>query len=406
MIVYKIDYIQKGKLKSVKLKASSLNEALREFKKKYNGIIKEVTEFYEPSLMEKIQKFLSLRKINTEEFIAILSQLYVMLDAGISIDIALSEVLEGIKDKKLKRVLEDIYTRINSGYSLVEAFKPHEDYLGVITIAMIRLGEESGDVAQAIKDLSDILTEIEDNRKRFKKATRYPMFIIIAMMIAFVVVILFVIPPFKAIFAQLHSQLPLPTRFLLWIESAIRKYSILIISLSIVIFGSLSYLYYKNKKFHLLVDKYMLKIYILGKVIKLAMIGRFIYVLKSLVKSGLPIVNSVEISLNIVENSYLKSKLHLIKDEIVKGGGITQGFKSAGLFESMIIQMIKAGEESGSLIKMLDKISNYYMNEYRYIVDNIAVLIEPLLIAAIAGFVFTLALGIFLPMWNLTQVVK
>jgi len=406
LIVYKIDYIQKGKLKSVKLKASSLNEALREFKKKYNGIIKEVTEFYEPSLMEKIQKFLSLRKINTEEFIAILSQLYVMLDAGISIDIALSEVLEGIKDKKLKRVLEDIYTRINSGYSLVEAFKPHEDYLGVITIAMIRLGEESGDVAQAIKDLSDILTEIEDNRKRFKKATRYPMFIIIAMMIAFVVVILFVIPPFKAIFAQLHSQLPLPTRFLLWIESAIRKYSILIISLSIVIFGSLSYLYYKNKKFHLLVDKYMLKIYILGKVIKLAMIGRFIYVLKSLVKSGLPIVNSVEISLNIVENSYLKSKLHLIKDEIVKGGGITQGFKSAGLFESMIIQMIKAGEESGSLIKMLDKISNYYMNEYRYIVDNIAVLIEPLLIAAIAGFVFTLALGIFLPMWNLTQVVK
>ena len=406
MIVYKIDYIQKGKLKSVKIKASSIHEALRVFKKKYNGIIKNITEVYEPSLFEKLQKYLSSHKINNEEFIAVLNQLYVMLDAGISIDVALSEVLEGIKDKKLKKILEDVYNKINSGYSLVDAFKNYEEYLGIITIAMIKLGEESGDLAQAIKDLSNILNEIEENRKRFKKATRYPMFIIIAMIIAFTIVILFVIPPFKAIFTQLHAQLPLPTRFLLWIEWAIRKYALIILSLSVVIFGFLNYLYHKNDKFHILVDKYMLKVYILGKIIKLAMIGRFIYVLKSLIKSGIPIVSAVEISLSIVENEYLKKKLYLIKDEIVKGGSITEGFRNTGLFEPMIIQMVKAGEESGNLTKMFEKISDYYLNEYRYIVDNIAVLIEPLLIAAIAGFVFTLALGIFLPMWNLTQAFK
>ncbi len=406
MIVYKIDYIQKGKLKSVKIKASSLNEALKEFKKKYNGIVKNITEVYEQSIIEKIQKYFFNRKVNNEEFIAVLNQLYVMLDAGISIDTALSEVLKGIKDKILKKILEDIYNKINSGYSLIEAFKPHEDSLGIITMAMIKLGEESGDLAQAIKDLSEILNEIEENRKRFKKATRYPMFIIIAMIIAFIIVILFVIPPFKAIFMQLHAQLPLPTRFLLWIESAIKKYAFIIISLSLIIFAILNYFYIKNEKFHILVDKYMLKVYILGKVIKLAMIGRFIYVLKSLIKSGIPIVTSVEISLDIIENEYLKNKLALIKDEIIKGNGISEGFKNTGIFESMIIQMVRAGEESGSLIKMFEKISDYYLNQYRYIVDNIAVLIEPLLIAAIAGFVFTLALGIFLPMWNLTQVVK
>ena len=406
MKVYKIEYIQKGKLQNVKIKASSIYEALKKFKQKYNGIIKNIIEENEKSFIDQIKEYLSFQKVNNEEFIAILNQLYVMLDAGISIDIALSEVLEGIKNKQLRKIIEDVYNKINSGYSLEDAFKAYEKDLGVITIAMIKLGEESGDLANAIKGLSNILSEIEENRKRFKKATRYPMFIIIAMIIAFVIVILFVIPPFKAIFAQLNTQLPLPTRFLLWIEWAIRKYALIIIFLAVFIFGILNYLYQRRENFHVFVDRMMLKVYIVGKVIKLAMIGRFIYVLQSLIKSGIPIVSSVEISLSIIENEYLKKRLSLIKDEIVKGGSITEGFKLTGLFEPMVIQMVKAGEESGSLNKMFEKISDYYLSEYRYIVDNIAVLIEPLLIAAIAGFVFTLALGIFLPMWNLTEAFK
>ena len=406
MTVYKIDYIQKGKLKSVRIKASSTYEALKEFRRKYNGIIKNISEINQPSLIEKIKKYVFSEKINNEEFIAVLDQLYVMLDAGISIDNALSELLTGIKNKKLKKILEEVYNKINSGYSLSNSFKPYEKNFGIITLAMIKLGEESGDLALAIKELSEILNEIEENRKRFKKATRYPMFIIIAMMIAFIIVILFVIPPFKAIFAQLNTELPLPTRFLLWIEWAIKKYFLIIIFLSGVIFGVMNYIYNTNEKFHIFIDKMMLKIYILGDIIKLAMIGRFIYVLTSLVKSGIPIVTSTDIAIGIVENAYLRKKLMLIKDEIVKGGSITEGFKNTGLFEPMIIQMVKAGEESGNITKMFEKIADYYLNQYRYIVDHIAVLIEPLLIAAIAGFVFTLALGIFLPMWNLTESFK
>ena len=406
MIVYKIDYIQRGKLKSVKVKASSLQEAIKVFKRRYQGSIKGINEINEESLIEKISKLFEAKKINNEEFIAVLNQLYVMLDAGISIDVALSNVLEGIKDKTLKKILEEIYTKINSGSSLFDAFKSYENSFGVITIAMIKIGEESGDIAKAIKDLSKILSEIEDNRKRFKKATRYPLFIIIAMIIAFTIVILFVIPPFKSMFTQMHAELPLPTRVLLWIENAISEYGLVILGLGGVIFSILHFFYKKNEKFHLFVDKMMLKVYILGKIIKLAMIGRFVYVLQSLINSGIPIVTSVEIALSIVENSYLNQKLSVIKEEIVKGGSITDGFKYSGFFEPMIIQMVKAGEESGSLTKMFEKISDYYLNEYRYIVDNISTLIEPLLIAAIAGFVLMLALGIFLPMWNLTEAIK
>jgi general secretion pathway protein F len=270
---------------------------------------------------------------------------------------------------------------------------------------MIVLGEETGDLAKTMKDLSEILNEILENRKRLKKAIRYPIFIIFAMIIAFTLVILFVIPPFKSIFAQLHSDLPLPTKILLWIEDALEKYGIFVIIGGIIIFSILTYLYNTNEKARLKIDELMLKIYIVGPTMKLAMIGRFIFVMQRLIDAGIPILNAVDIALNIIDNKFIYQKLLLIKNSIQYGGSIHQGFEESGLFEKMIIQMISAGEESGSLVIMLQKASNYYLSKYRYIVDNIATLIEPILIAAIAGFVFTLALGIFLPMWNLAQAV-
>ncbi len=406
MIIYKIDYIQKGKIKSVYLKASSTMDALKSFKKRYSGIIKEIQEIEKPSLLEQFQKKIFEKRVNLDELIAILDQIYVMLDAGISIDMALSQTIIGIKNKHLKKIFEDIYHKINSGQSLYESFKIHEHELGIIVTAMVSLGEQSGDLAQAFNNLIQILNEINENRKRFKKATRYPMFIIFAMIIAFIIVILFVIPPFKSIYAQLGTNLPLPTRFLLWIEGAIEHYGLMILGIAVLIFGIINYFYKTNEKVKLLIDRYMLKIYILGKVIKLAMLGRFVFVFNSLINSGISIVSAIDIALSIVENEYLKKRLILIKDEIVKGGKVSQGFENTNLFEPMIIQMVNAGEESGNLTKMFSKISDYYLREYRYIVDNISVLIEPILIAAIAGFVFTLALGIFLPMWNLTEAFK
>jgi len=406
LIIYKIDYIQKGKVKSVYLKASSAFDALKIFKRKYKGIIREIHEIEKPSLIEEFEKKVFEKRVNLEELIAIFDQMYVMLDAGISIDMVLSQTIVGIKDKHLKRIFEDIYHKINSGQSLYESFKIHEDELGIIVTAMVSLGEQSGDLAEAFSSLIQILSEINENRKRFKKATRYPIFIIFAMIIAFTIVILFVIPPFKSIYAQMGANLPLPTRFLLWIEGAIEHYGLMILSIILVVFGIMNYLYKTKEKVKLLIDKYMLKIYILGKVIKLAMLGRFVFVFNSLINSGIPIVTSIDIALSIVENEYMKKRLILIKDEIEKGGKVSQGFENTKLFDPMIVQMVNAGEESGNLTKMFEKISDYYLREYRYIVDNISVLIEPILIAAIAGFVFTLALGIFLPMWNLTEAVK
>jgi len=403
---FKIEYIQEGKLKTTIIKASSIVEAISIFRNKRIGILKNIEEVKKTSFLEKLDKRFSIYKIDLQEFVSVLEQIYVMLDAGISIDLVLNNISENIKNKKLKEIFKSVFNDVKAGLNLYEAFKKYEKDLGKLTLSMIKLGEETGDLANAIKDLSTILQEILDNRKRLKKATRYPLFIIFAMSIAFIIVILFVIPPFKTIFAQLNTELPLPTRFLLWIEAAIQNYGIYILTFAFIIFGIILYLYNKSENIRLKLDKLILKIYIVGQVIKLAMIGRFIYVFERLLSSGIPILDAVDIALNIVDNEYIKKRLLLIKNSIQTGGSITQGFKDSKLFENMIIQMVSAGEESGALVLMLQKVSKYYLDKYRYIVDNIAILIEPILIAAIAGFVMTLALGIFLPMWNLTESIQ
>ena len=398
---FKIEYIDKGKVKEIIISAKSIKEALEKFKNKKLGILINIEEFEKVSSIEKFLKKFTLSKIDLEEFIAIIEQIYVMLDAGVAIDLTLQNIIKAIKNKKLKYIFNSILQDIKGGFSLSDAFSKFEKDLGTLSIAMIKLGEETGDLARAIKDLANILHEILENRKRLKKATRYPMFIIFAMSIAFVIVILFVIPPFKSIFAQLKTELPLPTKFLLWLEASIVNYGLYIVVGAFIVFGILLHLYNTKEYIRLKMDKLLLKIYIVGSVIKLAMIGRFVYVLQRLIDSGIPILDAVDIALKIVDNIYIKTKLEHIKNSIVSGGSIAKGFEESGLFEDMIIQMISAGEESGALVLMLKKVSNYYLEKYKYIVDNIAILIEPILIAAIAGFVITLALGIFLPMWSL-----
>jgi general secretion pathway protein F len=403
---FKIEYIKKGKKQEIVVSAGSIKEALKKFREKKLGILINIEEIKKPSLFEELSKKLELSKINLEEYISVLEQLYVMLDAGLAIDTVIGNIKDTIKNPKLKEIFNSLENDIKAGFSLTTAFEKFEKDLGKLTISMIKLGEETGDLAGAIKDLSIILHEILDNRKRLKKATRYPMFIVFAMSIAFIIVILFVIPPFKSIFAQLNTELPLPTRFLLWIEASIQRYGVYILIGAVIVFSTITYLYNTNPKIRLQMDKLLLKIYIVGPVIKLAMIGRFVYVLQRLIDSGIPILDAVDIALNIVDNVYIKKQLENIKNSIVTGGTIKQGFEDSGMFENMTVQMIAAGEESGSLVLMLQKVSNYYIEKYRYIVDNIAVLIEPILIAAIAGFVMTLALGIFLPMWNLTEAIQ
>ncbi len=411
MKYFEIEYLKLGKKDRLIIQATSKIEAIKDFRDRPKGIFISVKEIPEPfeykikKIKEKINEKIITKNIPILSYIATLRQMAVMLDAGIPINYTLENSIKTSDNKQIKAMFSDIANDIESGSNLSASLKRYEKQVGQLSIAMVELGEKTGMLSESINKLADILQEIYDNRQKMKKATRYPLMTIMAMMVAFSVVITLVVPQFASIFASYKTALPFPTRMLLWIEHSIKEYGVIIGIGALCIFLILSYLYKKNDKFHYLVDKIMLKIYIVGSVIYLSMIGRFIYIFDTLIKSGIPIIEAIDTALSVIDNIYLKDRLSLIKSSITEGKSLSEGFKSTEQFETMILQMIEAGESSGAINMMLGKISNYYKNKYANLIDNISTLIEPLLIAGIAGFVLLLALGIFLPMWSLADTV-
>jgi general secretion pathway protein F len=411
-VYFIVTYLKNGKKLKKVIEAENKLDASKKFKVLKLGIFLRAEETEEPFeiKLEKLKKeFLdkiTRSKIDLEEYVAVLEQIYVMLDASLSLNDVISNVSENVKNKKLKEVLDTLNQDIRSGMNVSSSLKKFENEIGKLSISMVELGEQTGMLAESFRDLAEILSEILENRKKLKSATRYPMFILFAMMIAFTIVILFVIPPFKNIFEGLNAELPLPTRFLLWLEHFLRTFGPWILLGSVISGIVINFLYKKYEEVELIIDKWMLKVYIVGDVINYAMLGRFLYSFDKMVGAGIPIMDALDTALGVVENFYLKNQLSKIKSSIAEGRGLASGFSETGLFEKMVIQMIKSGEDSGALNRMLSKASKYYRGKYLNIVENISALIEPILIAAIAGFVIVLAFGIFLPMWGMADAVK
>ena len=176
-------------------------------------------------------------------------------------------------------------------------------------------------------------------------------------------------------FEQSGMELPFPTKLLLWTEYAIRVYGPYIIGGAIVLSVSFSFAYRRNPILRLKTDQYLLKIFIVGKVTYYAMIGRFIYLFNVLTEAGIPMIDALSIAMGVVENNYIKQELQKIPTAIEDGRSLAQGFAESGQFEGMVMQMIKAGENSGSLGTMLGKVNRVYNNRYDYIVDNVATMI-------------------------------
>jgi len=407
---FRVRYKQAKKHSSITLEAAHKAEALKLFRTKNLGVPLEVQEVSEPLEM-KIERFkkrftspIQNRRVKDEPYIAFLDQLSTMLDAGMPINTCLAESISDTHDPMIRSIFAEVLRDIESGQSLSRSVAGFQRQIGTLSLSMFELGEQTGTLSNAIAKLSMILQQIHENRQKLKKATRYPLFILIAMSIAFTVVITFVVPQFQSFFEQSGMELPFPTKLLLWTEHAIRTYGPYILTGSIILATTFSIAYSKYPSLRLKADQSMLKIYIVGKVTYYAMIGRFIYLFNVLTEAGIPMIESLQIAMGVVDNDYIRQELKKIPTAIEDGRSLAQGFAESAQFEGMILQMIKAGESSGSLGVMLGKVNRVYNNRYTYIVDNVATLIEPILIAAIAGFVLVLALGIFMPMWSMVDI--
>ena len=412
MKYYEVHSLFKGKKVIKVIKAPNKNDALSMAKSKSPGVIINVKETSAP-VEDQLENFknnllgaLTKKSIQIKDLIAAMRQLAVMTDAGISIHDSIKEVTSATVDKTLKSIFEQIDDDLNSGLSLTESMMSFRHELGDVTIAMVELGESTGNMAESLEKLSEILEEIEENRQKFKKALRYPITVIIAIGIAFTILMVYVVPKFKDIFAKLHADLPVPTKILLFMEHMVNNYGHYLLLGLVATIITIKYLLKNNNDFKNKYDQYILKVYLIGNITFYATLSRFTLVFTELIRAGIPISDALDTALLTLENTHLKKQLAAVNTSVSRGISLTEAFRDTGLFEGMLIQMIHAGEQSGTLDKMLEKVTNYFKSKFNEIIDNIAAYIEPILLAFIAGMVLLMALGIFMPMWDMAQAVK
>lgn len=403
--------ITKGKKEEFGLYANDKKQANELAKLKLSGILIKIAEGNEPfeaqvkRFKENLLSNVKKKKIKQDSLIAAIRQLAVMTNAGISIYDSMSEIAKSTTDETLKQIFTKLAEDINSGHSLSKSMENFRFEVGNLTIAMVQLGEKTGNLDEALYSLADMLEEIRANYVKFKKAMAYPRNVMIAMAIAFVILISYVVPNFKTMFEKFNAELPLPTLILLKLEHIFNNYGLYVLGGLIVTFVVMKYMIDNYKEVRFRWHEILLKTYLIKNIIMYATLSRFTLVFSELVRAGIPIAEALDTANSMIDNLPLKAKLSTVRASVEKGSALSDGLNDTKLFENMIIQMISAGEDSGTLDTMIKKVAEYFKMKFDAIIDGLSEAIEPIMLFILAAMVLLLALGIFLPMWDMGNAV-
>jgi MSHA biogenesis protein MshG len=327
-------------------------------------------------------------------------QLYTLLKAGVPIMRGLAGLQESAINKAFGRVLKDIRESLDAGRELSAAMRRHPDVFSLFYINMVRVGETTGRLEEVFLRLFDHLEFERDMRARVKSALRYPMFVVIAMTVAMAVINLFVIPAFAKVYAGFHAELPLMTKILISTSQFTVAYWPLMLML--LIGAAIAFkMYITTPGGRFKWDKVKLRFPIVGDIMLKAILARFARSFSLASKSGVPIVQALNVVAQTVDNAYIQSRIEQMRDGVERGESILRTAVTTGVFTPVVLQMVAVGEESGALDDLMDEIAQMYEREVDYELKTLSAQIEPILIVGLGILVLILALGVFLPIWDL-----
>ena len=360
------------------------------------NVTKAVAKTNEDSFWERLTE----KKVNAMDVQLFSRQMYTLLKSGVPIMRGLAGLQESAISKSFGRVIKDLRESLDSGRELSASMRRHPDVFSAFYLSMVRVGEMTGRLEEVFLRLFEHLEFDRDMRERVKTALRYPTFVVIAMVIAMVVVNIFVIPAFAKVFESFNTQLPLMTRILLASSEFMLHYWGLLLAAAVAaFFGFRAWI--KTVKGRYEWDRIKLRIPIAGKIIHKATMSRFARSFSLSARSGVPIVQALTVVSQTVDNAFLTSRIEQMRDGVERGESILRTAVTAAVFTPVVLQMIAVGEESGSLDDLMDEIAQMYEREVDYELKTLAAQIEPILISFLGAMVLVLALGIFLPIWDL-----
>jgi len=327
-------------------------------------------------------------------------QMYTLLKAGVPIMRALAGLQESAQSPAFAAVLLDLRESLDSGRELSSAMRRHPKIFSPFYVSMVQVGEMTGMLDETFIRLYDYLEFERDMRERIKTAMRYPSFVIIAMAIAIVIINLFVIPAFAKVYAGFHAELPAITKMLIGFSGFMVNYWALM--LAMLIGAMMAFRFYINTvdgRYNW--DRYKFKLPVVGPIIFKATLSRFARSMALSFKSGMPILQGMNVVGMVVDNEFMRSRIEQMRDGVERGESILRTAVAAGVFNPVVLQMIAVGEETGDMDGMMLEVAEMYEREVQYEVATLSSKIEPILIVALGIMVLILALGVFLPMWDL-----
>ena len=347
-----------------------------------------------------VSQLFKKRKVDTDEMIMFSRQMYALTRSGIPLIRAINGLADATRSPVLGEVLHEITRSLTQGTTLSNAFRAHPKIFGDLFIAMIRMGETTGRLDSAFKQLIDHLELEKDTKKKITAATRYPMIVTIFIFIALFIINIFVVPQFSNIFSKLGADLPLPTILLIATSNFMLKFWWLILGIIVVSVGYFIH-WKKTPEGHLKWDKFILKVPILGGVFERVALGRFARPFAMMLEAGVPLLQALSVTSRTVGNEHIGKGIEGMLYGIERGESLLTTASSSGMFNSLILQMIAVGEETGNVSDLLVDIADFYDQEVEYDLKRMAESLEPILLIFMGGMVLVLALGVFLPMWEL-----
>ena len=344
------------------------------------------------------------KKIKIDEIVLFTKELVTLLRAGVPMLTAL-EALGSQSSSQMSEILNKIYVDVMSGKSFSQALDQHPKVFSKLYVNSVYAGEMSGALDDVLNRMCSVLKHEEETRKKVKSAMKYPIMVMSAMAVAFVVVMTLVVPRFADIFSTVNMELPLPTRMLMGISGFLQSYFIFI-GIFLIVSSVSFYSFISTEKGRMWWDTTKLKIPLIGPLVQKSAMSRFTNMFETLNRSGLPILQTLNTVSSAVGNKAIEVIVKEVSLGVEKGHGIAGSMKKHDLFPPMVVRMISIGEQSGSLDDMLESVSNHYDVEVEYAIEGLTSMIEPILTVFLGGAVLMLAFGIFLPMWNLVGAVQ
>jgi len=392
----------KGNAKKEKVQALSSDQARTHFQNQYPtvGSIQKAFSLEDLNLDALQEKMTS---VTVKDRAVFSRQFAVMVNAGVAIVRCLGILSDQCANPKLKKSLTAISNEVQQGTSLSDAMREHPACFDQLYVSMVQAGEVGGVLDEVLNRLAKLLEDMARLQNQIKSAMTYPLVVGGFAVLVFLGMTIFLIPIFAGIFEEIGGTLPALTAFMLWLSGVLRSWYALIPVGVIIVTTFAVKQYYKTPPGRLQIDALLLKVPLFGELNEKSSVARFCRVFGTLTRSGVPILNALDIVRDTSGNQVIANAVEATKQEIQQGGLISVAMQNEQVFPGLAIQMISVGEETGELDSMLMKVADFYEDEVEQTVKALTSILEPVMIIVIGGMVGTILVSMYLPMFKVFE---